>query len=322
MSKEQVNHPEHYGGKDNPYEAIKIIDAMGWGMDFCLGNALKYIVRAGKKDDNSTKQDLNKAIWYLEHAVELIETDVKNMENGISDFIKVRESEDDELQEKDHAEKCKKYKNDFINFIKKRESKDDKIMEIMAEIPVQELNSINKNYRIYSDKMHESINNNDYNPVLPPLHGSQRKNDDFDKIFPTPITESSNGEKILSDKSFEDINDEIKIDRHKKFFDDVRKTVSLDREYYLNKIKKLEEQSKEDEEFVKSLYPPFHDSTHQLTEQCEEPVFSLKENEVIKILENISDITPKFKDKVVEILKSKSDSSPFSSELGTKNTDI
>lgn len=270
MSKEQVNHPEHYGGKDNPYEAIKIIDAMGWGMDFCLGNALKYIVRAGKKDNNSTKQDLNKAIWYLEHAVELIETDNKNMENGISDFIKVRESEDNELQEKEHSKKCKKYKNDFINFIKKRESKDDK-------------NTTG---------------------------------------IPAPITESSNEEKILSDKSFEDINDKTKTDRHKKFFDDVRKTVSLDREYYLNKIKKLEEQRKEDEEFVKSLYPPFHDSTHQSVEQCEEPVFSLKENEVIKILENISDITPKFKDKVVEILKSKSNSSPFSSELGTKNADI
>ena len=29
MNKEQVNHPEHYGGKDNPYETIKIIDAIG-----------------------------------------------------------------------------------------------------------------------------------------------------------------------------------------------------------------------------------------------------------------------------------------------------
>ena len=315
MSKEQVNHPEHYGGKDNPYETIKIIDAMGWGKEFCLGNVIKYVTRAGKKDNNSSKQDLNKAKWYLEHAIELIEKEKTNKD-------KHNDKLDALSYSIDYAQKCKKYRDDFIKFIRERETKDDKIMEIMAEIPVQELNSINKNYRIYSDKMHESINNNDYNPVLPPLHGSQRKNDDFDKIFPTPITESSNGEKILSDKSFEDINDEIKIDRHKKFFDDVRKTVSLDREYYLNKIKKLEEQSKEDEEFVKSLYPPFHDSTHQSAEQCEEPVFSLKENEVIKILENISDITPKFKDKVVEILKSKSDSSPFSSELGTKNTDI
>ena len=46
---EQVNHPAHYGGKDNPYEAIKVIDAHN--LDFCLGNVLKYILRAGKKGD-------------------------------------------------------------------------------------------------------------------------------------------------------------------------------------------------------------------------------------------------------------------------------
>lgn len=65
---EQVNHPSHYGGKDNPYEAIKVIDA--WNLDFCLGNVVKYISRAGKKDNNSKEQDLKKALWYLEHEIE------------------------------------------------------------------------------------------------------------------------------------------------------------------------------------------------------------------------------------------------------------
>ena len=65
---EQVNHPSHYGGKDNPYEAIKVIDA--WNLDFCLGNVVKYISRAGKKDNNSAIQDLKKALWYLEHEIE------------------------------------------------------------------------------------------------------------------------------------------------------------------------------------------------------------------------------------------------------------
>ena len=65
---EQVNHPAHYGGKDNPYEAIKVIDA--WNLDFCLGNVVKYISRAGKKGNNSTEQDLKKALWYLEHEIE------------------------------------------------------------------------------------------------------------------------------------------------------------------------------------------------------------------------------------------------------------
>ena len=65
---EQVNHPSHYGGKDNPYEAIKVINA--WNLDFCLGNVVKYISRAGKKGNNSKEQDLKKALWYLEHEIE------------------------------------------------------------------------------------------------------------------------------------------------------------------------------------------------------------------------------------------------------------
>ena len=70
---EQVNHPSHYGGKDNPYEAIKVIDA--WNLDFCLGNVVKYISRAGKKGNNSAKQDLKKALWYLEHEIESMKGD-------------------------------------------------------------------------------------------------------------------------------------------------------------------------------------------------------------------------------------------------------
>ncbi len=41
MSKEHVNHPTHYGGENNPYEAIKVIDA--WELGFSLGNTVKYI---------------------------------------------------------------------------------------------------------------------------------------------------------------------------------------------------------------------------------------------------------------------------------------
>jgi hypothetical protein len=44
---ESVDHPAHYGGEDNPYEAIKVVEA--WGLDFHLGNVVKYISRAGKK---------------------------------------------------------------------------------------------------------------------------------------------------------------------------------------------------------------------------------------------------------------------------------
>lgn len=75
---EAVNHPAHYGGADNPYEAIKVIEA--WELGFCLGNTVKYISRAGKKlraGNNTPKtvradmvQDLEKARWYLDHEIE------------------------------------------------------------------------------------------------------------------------------------------------------------------------------------------------------------------------------------------------------------
>lgn len=62
-----VNHPDHYGGSADPYEAIKVIEA--WGLGFCLGNAAKYICRAGKKPGQSRLQDLKKARWYLDRAI-------------------------------------------------------------------------------------------------------------------------------------------------------------------------------------------------------------------------------------------------------------
>ena len=64
---EAVNNPKHYGGKDNPYEAIKVIEA--WELGFCLGNTVKYISRAGKKDKSKTLQDLEKARFYLDREI-------------------------------------------------------------------------------------------------------------------------------------------------------------------------------------------------------------------------------------------------------------
>jgi hypothetical protein len=64
MTNPNVDHPEHYGGKDNPYEAIKVIE--DWGLGFCLGNAVKYISRAGKKEGATKADDLQKAAWYVD----------------------------------------------------------------------------------------------------------------------------------------------------------------------------------------------------------------------------------------------------------------
>lgn len=61
-----VDHPAHYGGADNTYEAIKVIEA--WELGFNLGNVIKYISRAGKK--GSKLEDLKKAMWYLNREIE------------------------------------------------------------------------------------------------------------------------------------------------------------------------------------------------------------------------------------------------------------
>jgi hypothetical protein len=56
-------HPSHYcdGRK---YEPVKVIQ--DWNLDFCLGNVVKYVARAGRKDGESREKDLLKAKQYLE----------------------------------------------------------------------------------------------------------------------------------------------------------------------------------------------------------------------------------------------------------------
>lgn len=49
------------------YEAIKVIEA--WGLNFSLGNVIKYVARAGRKTDNPI-EDLEKAKWYIEREIE------------------------------------------------------------------------------------------------------------------------------------------------------------------------------------------------------------------------------------------------------------
>jgi hypothetical protein len=58
-----VNHPEHYQAKGT--EVIDIIDA--FNLNFALGNAIKYILRADKKGNR--KQDLEKAMWYINREI-------------------------------------------------------------------------------------------------------------------------------------------------------------------------------------------------------------------------------------------------------------
>lgn len=91
MSIEQnVNHPAYYGGKDNPYETIKVIEAWGLDDNFDLGNTIKYISRAGKKDKACLLQDLMKAQFYLNHEVEKLHKYDGNYEKMKADERKAR----------------------------------------------------------------------------------------------------------------------------------------------------------------------------------------------------------------------------------------
>lgn len=75
VQNDSVNHPSHYtSGK------IEVIDFIeDQKLDFHLANALKYICRAGKKDPTKTKEDLEKAVWYIQRYIShvLINSDAK-----------------------------------------------------------------------------------------------------------------------------------------------------------------------------------------------------------------------------------------------------
>lgn len=62
-----VNHPAHYN--QGKIEVIEFIEDKELG--FHLGNAVKYISRAGRKDPSKFVEDLEKARWYLNRAIEL-----------------------------------------------------------------------------------------------------------------------------------------------------------------------------------------------------------------------------------------------------------
>lgn len=64
-TRETIDHPDHYtkGRKYEPYKVIR-----DWDLNFNLGSAVKYIARAGRKDD--AIEDLEKAIEYLKFEIE------------------------------------------------------------------------------------------------------------------------------------------------------------------------------------------------------------------------------------------------------------
>lgn len=77
MKKDNINHPSHYISHPSGIECIDIAEHH----DFCIGNAIKYLWRAGlKSEDGISKkekqiEDLKKAIWYIKR-------EIKHLSNG------------------------------------------------------------------------------------------------------------------------------------------------------------------------------------------------------------------------------------------------
>ncbi|OAV21443.1 hypothetical protein AO372_0761 [Moraxella catarrhalis] len=69
-----VNHPSHYTSDPSGIECIQITRHR----NFNIGNAIKYLWRAGLKDGNSDIQDLQKAVWYIQDEIERLQTQKGN----------------------------------------------------------------------------------------------------------------------------------------------------------------------------------------------------------------------------------------------------
>ncbi len=67
---DKINRPSHY--LQARAESIELIEDLGWGPEFCLGNALKYLMRCQFK--GSFIDDLKKARWYVNRVIEYYET--------------------------------------------------------------------------------------------------------------------------------------------------------------------------------------------------------------------------------------------------------
>jgi hypothetical protein len=82
-----VNHPPHYADHPSMIECVDIAEHLS----FNLGNALKYLWRAGKKHPEKLDEDLRKALWYLEREKEalMIVTSHEIVQPGSESVIRV-----------------------------------------------------------------------------------------------------------------------------------------------------------------------------------------------------------------------------------------
>lgn len=78
MTFDPVNRPSHYT-EGRKFETIEVIE--DWDLGFCLGNAVKYISRAGRKSNQI--EDLKKAVWYVERQIEALKAE-EELESSVN----------------------------------------------------------------------------------------------------------------------------------------------------------------------------------------------------------------------------------------------
>jgi hemerythrin-like domain-containing protein len=105
-----VNHPSHYNAT-----SIEVIDVIeDWDLNFHLGNALKYVAKAGLKDRSKEVEDLEKAIFYLERYLD-------NYHGPIDRIIYYNYDLNDVLKEWIYLTY---YKQQVVSYIYKRQPKE------------------------------------------------------------------------------------------------------------------------------------------------------------------------------------------------------
>jgi hypothetical protein len=72
VKKSAAIRPSYYGGMHNKYEVFNVLEAWGLDKDFYLGNVIKYVARAGKKNKSTEREDLLKAIVYLQKRIDTL----------------------------------------------------------------------------------------------------------------------------------------------------------------------------------------------------------------------------------------------------------
>lgn len=68
---DNVNHPKHYQGKHECIDIMRVLFGDEAVKGFCKCNAFKYRFRAGRKEENTAEQDIQKAEWYEEYLMKM-----------------------------------------------------------------------------------------------------------------------------------------------------------------------------------------------------------------------------------------------------------